>query len=466
VPPPEAAPAGPPEPADRPDGPEPLDRRFAVAMAVYAGLVVFVLGSQVLGSHGMLASPERLLGELKMNADTPWGLGEELPYRYRPAFRWIVLGLFAALPLDQDPGVFFGLFVTASGAALLFAVWMLDWLMRELGFGPSEALLGGILFLVGFPVLFSHDIPVQTREDFLGYAWIALTLVFVARDEPYPVAALGVVGAWIRETCLLGVLPLWLVSKRPTQERVLAYVAPAVSLLAVRLVQGLGEYDYVGVSTEPTLRWPGEAAIYLFATFGALWVAAALRLLDREAPRHPLLGPWPVGLALLAVAATGWTMGMIRENRITYVLFPFAVPLAVAFLRSPRAAAVARSRAAWASGLVVFGLGVGGLLWLGADPSRINGLRPVIGENLHLGVAPRAEIEGTTGEARSVDLTYVIRDGVPLPDPPPESLFLSASPASGPYLLVHLAVAAFLVGGFVATRGRGPAEAAAADPAP
>src|SRR5690606_11452172 len=165
----------------------------------------------------------------------------------------------------------------------------------------------------------------------LGYASIALTLVLVARDQPVGVAIGGMVGATIRETCLLGVLPYALVSRRPWPQRLLAYAPGGVAWLGVRAAQappGGATYDYVGLSTAPTLEWPGEAALYLFATFGALWAAAALRLFaDARPPRHPLLSRRVALLALVAVASTGWTMGMIREARITYVLFPFVVPL-------------------------------------------------------------------------------------------------------------------------------------------
>ena len=54
-----------------------------------------------------------------------------------------------------------------------------------------------------------------------------------------------------------------------------------------------------------------------------------------------------------AVAVTGWTMGMARENRITYILFPFLIPLALETLRAPRLQRIARAPAGWGAALAV-----------------------------------------------------------------------------------------------------------------
>lgn len=423
-------------PGERPTHLDP----FLLAMALYAGLVLLVFTHQLfpeLGARGVIASEGMLAAELHADEDTPWGLGLLEPYCYRPAFRALVLAFWAGL--GGGEATFYGVFVTLGALSLLGAAWAFHLLLGRLGFDARHTRLGVALFLLGFPALFAYDIPIHTREDLLGYAAIALTLVFVARDEAVPVAILGALGATVRETCLLGVLPFALVSRRPWPQRLLAYAPGAVAWLGVRAAQGPpggSRYEYVSISTAPLFERPGEAALYLFATFGALWVAAALRLFaDPRPPRHPLLARRVVLLAVGAVAATGWTMGMIREARITYVLFPFIIPLALDLLGSARARAAARTRAAWTAGLLVLGVGAAGIGLLIADPEgHIPALREVIGENFNPGALQVLELPPEDG------------DVVVLEEP------VFASRWNGPHVLLHAAASAFLLAGWAATR--------------
>ncbi len=408
------------------------------AFFLYAAVAFAVLGHQV-GGAGALASPGALLVELNaVDLDHPWAMGERPPFCYRPLFRWLVLAAYEHVP--HEPERFFRLFVAASYVSLLAAAGAFHALLAAVGFTRREAVAAVLLFLTSFPVLFSHDMPVHTREDLLGYASIALTLIAVARDRPIAVALLGALGATIRETCLLGVLPYALVSRQPLRWQAVAYGVPGATWLLLRAAIDAPAYDYLGVSTSPTLDSPVEALLYLFATFGALWVAAGLRLVDSRPPRHPLLAPRVVLLALAAVAATGWTLGMVRENRITYVLFPFVIPLAVDFFRSPEARPILRARAGWIAGAAVLLLGAAGLRWLAEDPhTRVPALRTVIGDSFHPGVVP-VVVHEVNGVEVEVELAH-------------------ASAANGPVVLLHLAASAWLLVGAWATRKERPASA-------
>jgi hypothetical protein len=403
--------------------------RFLVAAALYTALVALVLGHQ-LGSNGLLADATSLWRELHWTAERPWGMGLEEPFCYRPLFRALVLGVCSIV--GDDPSVTYGVFLVLSALSLLLAAGCFDLLLGRLGFSSHQRLAGVALFLLGFPVLFSHDIPIQTREDLLGYALIAATLVAVADDRPIVAGLLAAVGATVRETCLLGVLPLVLVSRRRWPELAPAYLLPFLCLCLVRFAQApagprVSLVELVVNSTKPARERPGEALLYAFAAFGALWVAAGLRLAasisdSRAAPRHPLLAPRVVAAALGSVVLFGWLMGMIRENRITYVLFPFVVPLALDWLWTHGAAL--RRPPAMATGLVVLLAGALGIAWLRDDYDRVMGLWPVIGDCFNPGIPSVLEvpIEGTDEtELRSIYF---------------------ASPLQGPVVVVHLALAA------------------------
>ena len=393
-----------------------VSRFDLLALALYALLSALVLLHQV-GGYGALASQGALFAELHGESlERPWQLGELLPYRYRPLFRALVLTVYHAGEPSAER--FFRLFVLASGLSLFCAAGAFHWLLRALAFSRRQALGGVALFFLAFPVLFSHVMPIHTREDFLGYAWIALTLLALARERVGLACLLACVGGSIRETCLLGLLPYLLIARpehsawlsrlggaaasggaeqrrglspgaRHWLHVALVFALPGATWLAVRAWRSTGEsYDYWGVSTSPTFEFPLEALLYAFAAFGALWVAAGLRLAEDRPPRHPLLAPKVVALATLAALGTGWTLGMVREARITFILFPFVIPLALETLCSERARAGLRERRAWlaaAATLLVYGLW---LHWLRQDPSRVDGVQRYLAESFNLGVAP------------------------------------------------------------------------------
>lgn len=422
------------------------------ALATYAVLVVALFAFHVHG-QGVLADPGMLGIELQAGYTDdgvlfPWEQGEAVPYRYRPLFRWLVLGAWQGVVapgdgVDAQLSSFYWTFVILSALALWAAAAANDWYLRGLGCTRGQATVGTLLFLAGFPIVFAYDIPVHTREDLLGFALIAVTLGCVARGRLQAASALACLGVWVRETCLLGVLPILFLRPRPAKAWAY-YVAPGLMLLIVRVVQADPSHPMplgplIRNSIQPALDRPGEAALYAFAAFGALWVAAGLRLARREAPQHPLLDARVVGVAALAVLSTGWILGQVRENRITYLLFPWVVPLATLYLTGPRARPSLRRPPAWVAGGLVLALGFGGLLWLHQRPYRINAVRGVIGETFHLGVAPQQLVAVHGGEIAR-DLVY----SPPLMASPP---WLFASRANGPFVIWHLAAAAALLAG-------------------
>jgi hypothetical protein len=384
--------------------------RFLLAALLYPGLVVLALALQVGLSNGLLESSATLWRELAWSHSTPWEQGLSAPDCYRPLFRALVLaatGLVTDVeaPPELQRDVSYGVFVALTGMSLLAAAASFDLLLGRLGFGGRERLAGTALLLLGFPVLFSHDLPVNVRQDFATWALLALTLAAVAGDRPLVAGLIASVGVACHEACLLGVLPLALVSRRPRREVAAAFALPIAAFVLIRLVVQPAEPEpsllaRVDEATLPLRLKPLEALLFAFATFGVLWAAAGLRLLDRTPPRHPLLAPRVVGVCAVAVVGFGWTLGAVREARIAYLLAPFVVPLALDLVRTGRLARL-RPSPAIAAGLVALALGAAAVLWARGDITRVLWLRgdPAPGEpvetrwtatgELNPGVAPR-----------------------------------------------------------------------------
>ena len=422
-------------------------QRWRALLLAYALLVSAVIGHQVTGP-GTLGSPWILLQQLEARPGSLWLKGEQLPHRYRPLFRWLVLGVFRVLP--QTPMAFYWCFVAASALALWLTVLGLDWLLLGLGYSGRQSALGVVLFCLGFPILFSHDIPVHTREDLLGYAVIAWGLGLAVRERWGALLVLAAVAPWVRETCLLAVLPYWFISGRPPWQRVAVYLVGGTSLLLLRYVQRVpgnplswsGQFE---TAMTAFLAHPVEAVLYVGACFGALWLFAGLRLGQPQPPRHPLLARPMVALAAVLVAATGWFMGIMIEIRITYILFPWVIALALDFLALAPWRTLGRSRLAWLAAVAVLGGYAAFVACLAADPQRLYPVRRVLGDSFHFGLAPHGERRVVGAPPVPLDLAY----------PPTDKLYpLYASRLSGPYVALHLALAAWLAVAWGTTRAQ------------
>ena len=429
--------------------------RWTIAIfAIYALGATGVIALQVHG-QGILSHPALLNWDLKTNADGWWTFGLHKPLCFRPLYRWMTLAIFELLPF-QDQWSFYRLYVTMAGATLFTALLSFHILQRHIGFTPRQALLGCLLMLGAFPILFSHDVPTHTREDFLGYTMICLALTFAVRDSWWGVVIAAALGAWVRETCLLGVLPFILISTRPMWQRITAYLIPGISLILVRVIRNVnqgvdegGSYliDLVGTSTLPTREFPIEAMIYAFAAFGFMWIAASVHM-TRSRNLPALLRRRVVGLAALAVLGSGWTLGMVRESRIVFILFPFLIPHVVLLLTSGDLQRMLRAKASWAAAIAV-ALIIGVFaLHLMRSPQHIDRLRPHINERFNLGI-PHAELTQEQalpdGSTRAVDMAW---------SPSAEAFNhpLHASRLNGPHVALNLVLAAFFLAGGLATR--------------
>jgi hypothetical protein len=422
---------------DRPK--EGVHRERALTYLLALFLVVVVFSVNVHG-WGALASPWALVAELHGTRDAPasWHMGEEVPYCYRWLFRALVLSAIRIVPGGTSPEGFYSVFVAASGATLFLAAIAFEQLLRELGHTSRWRRLGLGLFFAGFPIVFAYDMPIHTREDFLAYGCVALELVWVARDRPWLLALTGAAAANVRETTALGLLPYLFVASRSRATRFAAVTPAFLAMAAVHVLRAparAGVLPPQGITTN--LAAPGESLLYLFASFGALWVLAAIRLVERrsQGQRDGILG-WPqaafaIGLALVTYVF----LGMMRECRIVYVAAPWVVGLSLEYLASERFREVWHERAAWLVALLVLALGAWFELRIAREPELTLRLRSVIGESFQPGFEPPRIFE-QGGESFLVYPYF-------------------ASPWNGIHVLLQLGATAFVFAGEAARALRG-----------
>ena len=208
--------------------------------------------------------------------------------------------------------------------------------MRRTGFTEKQALLGVVLYLVGFPIVFAYDMPIHTREDLLENACFLLALLAVLADRPVATVLATFLAANVREMGLLAALPYWFTSKRSPAVRagvigaatLGALLVTSVRELAPRVPWFLDRTAWHPEGYQTTLAAPLEGALYVFVCFGALWFAAFFGAARRKDPRD-LLHWKPALVCVFLALASSIALGQVREVRTVYLAFPWVIGLAL-----------------------------------------------------------------------------------------------------------------------------------------
>lgn len=433
---------------------------------LYAALVALVFLTQSGACRpegtGAISSPHDLAVELHATKDAPgaWPMGAEVPYRYRWLFRAIVLGAEPLYPASRQPGPageegFYALFLALSALSLLASCATFDLLLGKLGYGPRERILGVVLYLTGFPILFAYDMPIHTREDLLENACFCLALLAVVSDRPVLTVLAVVLAANVREMGLLAAVPYWFCSRRSRAVRAAVIGAATAGTLLVTSLRDLSlelpwfldrsAWHPEGYRT--TLHAPLEGALYVFVCFGALWVAAFLGARRRRERvgdavyAKDLVGFPQAALCIFLALASSIALGQVREVRTVYLAFPFVIPLALEYVVKDLANDAKLVRARVAAG-IVFALGAVFLARVASSPDFVKALRPWIGESFQPGFEAPVIYD-------LVDPASGARSEVPVWP-------YTASPWNGVALVFHASLAAGIIAARVGEWGRAP----------
>jgi hypothetical protein len=270
------------------------------------------------------------------------------PFRYRVLFHGAVDLLYfasrrvteaAAAPFDAH--AYWLCLVVASIATVVFAGHALFALMRRF----VSAQLAVVALLAWFalpPIHYAYVIPIQTKEDFLGYGLFFLGLAAILDGRWPAIFVFTALGALTRET-LLAIPLLALVRFGPKPRPIAALALGGVCFVGVRLALGWSGYS----TAVPDGLAPDVSATALFVTslfliLGAGWVGL---LPQRGGGDDPALERRRVAARLLPVLLVALVgahvlVGRVQETRISALLAPWAVlgvvALVVAAARVPR----------------------------------------------------------------------------------------------------------------------------------
>ncbi|MBI5651231.1 MAG: hypothetical protein HZC40_12430 [Chloroflexi bacterium] len=305
---------------------------------VFFFLLVAVFALNII-APGTITSPAHLAIDFASPPDAPqtWAVADWVPTKYRALFRWIVQGTFALFFTPNDANGFYWAFVFWSFVFFYADLIALYFFLRLLNFAEKFSFAGCLLFLISPPVLLAYKYPVYTREEPLAYLLILLGLIAIIQAKPVWIAILGFFAGLTRETTLILPLTYWLTAHDAWRKKILVMIPPIIAVVGVRVLLGYQTYDPFEGSRY-NFETPLQSIAFLFMIFGFLWFAFALRLCKRwrDSNADPawrmLIATAPI-VTLLALG-THIAFARAREIRISYILFPWVIPLALDWFRA------------------------------------------------------------------------------------------------------------------------------------
>jgi hypothetical protein len=278
----------------------------------------------------------QLLGSAGSGDVQEWKVSEWPSMRYRILFRGLILGTVEILGGEVSDSTFYHIFVGWCFGLTLLTLLALYYLLGTLGFGHPYRFLGGLLFLFSFPILFAYNYPVFTREDTLAFLWVTLGLIFLVRKRLIMASLIGILAVLSRETGIILAIAIFFGSSGSLLKRIAAIIPTIAALIAVRLIIGFESYN-ITAGFFRNLQLPIESLFFLFICFGFLWMLApaGLSCIKKSilaGPGHKVMArsfPWVLAAILAAAAA----FSILRENRITFIIFPWIITLALFWIR-------------------------------------------------------------------------------------------------------------------------------------
>ena len=224
---------------------------------------------------------------------------------------------------------------------------IIDLVLRYLGIRGRARTIASLLLIFSFPTFYYTTIGFI---DPVAMLWVTLLLFQTLRGWMWPAMACSLLAVLTRETNLaFTVLPgLRLLSTRQRGSPVWipALLAPILSLVSVLSVRTIAPFPEKGWFWKPSLPALIEnlsrprAYLSLVFTLGIPVVLAIVAIL-RKRPENAY-GPTNAGLLLwgcvLAVGLYAYGITAVHvDGRVVWVIYPFAIPLAVSLIPTKRA---------------------------------------------------------------------------------------------------------------------------------
>ncbi len=314
--------------------------RTAIIFLTLLVIMLIAIFARHLTSESSLISDQagltQLLGSAESGDIQEWKNSEWASMRYRILFKGLIIGTAKILGGEISNTAFYRIYVGWCFALTLLTLLTLYYLLGILGFSLPYRFLGGLLFLFSFPILFAYNYPVFTREDTLAFLLITLGLVFLVKRRLIIAGLIAALAVMTRETGIILAIAIFFGSSARPLKRLMAVIPAIATFFAVRLIIGYESYE-ISAGFFRNLQLPVESLFFLFICFGFLWLLApagwnGLRKSTIAGQAQKIMArsfPWAVAAILVAAA----TFSILRENRVTFIIFPWIITMSLFWIR-------------------------------------------------------------------------------------------------------------------------------------
>jgi hypothetical protein len=282
------------------------------------------------------AGVAQLLGSSESGEIQEWKISEWPSMKYRILFKGLIIGTAKILGGEISDLAFYRIYIGWCFILTLLTLVTLYYFLGILGFSHPYRFFGGFLFLFSFPVLFAYNYPVFTREDTLAFLLVTLGLVFLVKRQLIIAGLIAALAILARETGIILAIAIFFGSSARPLNRLMAILPAIAAFFAVRLIVGYESYN-IFAGFFRNLQLPLESLFFLFICFGFLWLSAlagwnGLRKSTLTGQGQKIIArsfPW----VLTAILAAAIAFSILRENRVTFIIFPWMIALTLFWIR-------------------------------------------------------------------------------------------------------------------------------------
>lgn len=271
---------------------------------------------------------------------------QQAPFKYRILFHqvvdWSACALLRLMPDHNTLVVYYWALALVSFLSFVWAGIALANLLGSIGFGNLARAMGVVVWLAIPAVHNAYLYPMDSKEDFLGYAIFFKGIEAIVRDRRRSILIFTLLGAATRETLLL--LPiLYVISNAGSFLHTLTCLGAGIAVqIIIRTSMGFEDYAAIEQGLSYNLGHPFAALLGAFFVFGFLWPFITRRFrcdalhdfassILRPRQVRNMNAPSPEKFdrmfvpAFVILVATHFFLGRMQESRISALLTPWAV---------------------------------------------------------------------------------------------------------------------------------------------
>lgn len=278
-----------------------------------------------------IASPEALY---------KYSLAEKAPFKYRMLFSSLVQLTYNIFSEPKNNQNFYIIYCLWSGLSYIAAAVSFYILLITLKFSRQHSIWGLMLFLLCPAVLFGYSLPVHSREDFLAYTILNISLIFIIRNNFKGVLCFAFLGILCRETLLIiPFLYLFFTTSKWIHKALVVSICFVVFFL-IRFISGYESYNFLDLGFFYNLQNIEESIGFIFLVFSFMWPVYLYDLYayfqyKKNIPKDPLTFLRKSSLAVfILILSTTIIGGRINEIRLMFLLFPWVIPIFLFYVKS------------------------------------------------------------------------------------------------------------------------------------